>query len=119
MTFSQSGHSIIAPGGFQACMCSLKKIQDVTECQSAITAKEKKKAFQEFRIHETLANSDMSCTVNNKRSQDTCCVQNTVLLPVIKLNPLYLSIRDYPTCVLWKHKSVYLSGHSIPSYYSR
>lgn len=58
------------------------------------------KVFQEFRIHETLKNSDVSCIMNNNRLPNTCCMQNIVLLAVIKLNPLYLSIRDHTTCVL-------------------
>lgn len=28
--------------------------------------KKKKKTFQEFKIHETLTNSDVSCITNNK-----------------------------------------------------
>lgn len=56
------------------------------------------KTFQEFKIHKTLTNSDVSCIMNNKHLQNTCCVQNTLLALVIKLNPLYLSIRGHPSC---------------------
>lgn len=99
MTFSQSGHSIIASRRFLS--------------MYEHTNSKRIKAFQEFSVHETLTNSDVSNILNNKHLQNTCCVQNTLLVPEINLNPLYLSIRDHPICILWKNKSIYLSDHSI------
>lgn len=66
MKFSQSGHSILASRRFSSMHVQPKEDLRPSKYQSTLSEKKKKKTFQEFKIHETLTNSDVSCITNNK-----------------------------------------------------
>ena len=60
-------------------------------------SKRKKMPFRD--LDPQIPHKSMSCIMDNKHLQNTCCVQNTLLVPVINLNPLCLSTGDHPTVV--------------------
>jgi hypothetical protein len=105
-------HSIIASRGFSSTHMQPEESTNPAQSQRTQIAKEKKH-FRNLRLMNV--SHIQICYMKNKYSLNTCYEQNTLLVYEIKLNLLYIRIRDHPTyCVLLIFK--FIIFQSKPSF---